>query len=135
MSFIKWWKKKYFTDIFFRYLAGALSWLVSLSGLVWFHNVFGQIWPLWKTHLQVIKLAFLCPKTLKYQLRYLQVFPCHEKCGMVHGSFHSKFDSICPSISLLYEVRNYTIYYIYLYLSLWLQCSGLSNKQACSFIR
>ena len=55
---------------------------------------------------------------LKYQLHYLQVFSCHEKCGLVHGSVYSKFDCICPSISLLHEVRHYRFMFEFTYVSM-----------------
>ena len=111
--------------------AGTLSWLVSLSGLVWFHNFLRKVWPLWKTHLQVCNkvytlehilskcaLKYKTRYVLKYQLHYLQVFSCDEKCGLVHGSVYSKFDCICPSISLLHEVRHYRFMFEFTYVSM-----------------
>ena len=65
-------------------------------------------------------LKFKTKYALKYQLHYQQVFPCHEKCGMVHGSVYSKCDSICPSISLLYEVRPYKFMVQFTYVSITL---------------
>ena len=90
--------------------------LLKRSRMLWY------VQPKPNSHANTLSKFALKYKTkyvLKYQLHYLQVIPCHEKCGMVHGSVYSKCDRICPSFSLLYEVRHYRFTYVWIYLFIY----------------